>query len=231
VTRSRGARARAQARAARQRRNRLILLAGVAALGAVVALIVAGGVLRDGGGGLDISASRQGRVLGSPAAPVVITAWEDFQCPVCKAANDSVLARIERDYVETGKAQLQFRHFAFLGQESLWAAQAAECAVEQERFWEYHNALFARQAGENRGAFAVTRLKAIASEVGLDRPSFDACLDSRRYAALIDEERREGERLGVKATPTFFVDGRRVPDWRDETTFRHLIERALLAAQ
>jgi protein-disulfide isomerase len=218
-------------RAARQRRNRLILLAGVAALGAVVALIVAGGVLRDGGGGLDISASRQGRVLGSPAAPVVITAWEDFQCPVCKAANDSVLARIERDYVETGKTQLQFRHFAFLGQESLWAAQAAECAVEQERFWEYHNALFARQAGENRGAFAVTRLKAIASEVGLDRPSFDACLDSGRYAALIDEERREGERRGVDGTPTFFVDGRRVPDWRDETTFRDLIESALLAAQ
>jgi len=219
--------ARQRSRAARKRRLNLMLLAAGAALASVAALIVIGGALRNGGAAATHASQRAGRTLGSETALVVLTAWEDFQCPVCKAANQSVLAEIERNYVDSGKVQLQYRHFAFLGQESIWAAEAAECAAEQHMFWEYHDALFKAQAGENRGAFSKVKLGGVAAAVGLDRTSFDECLASDRYRAAIENERREGEALGVAATPTFFVDGKAVADWRSYDDFAALIERAL----
>ena len=125
----------------------------------MVALIVAGGLLRhDNEVVTSSNAQRDGRVLGETSAPVIITAWEDFQCPVCKAANSSVLQQIITEYVDTGKAQLQYRYFSFIGDESVRAAEAAEAASAQGKFWEYHDTLFTYQGAENSGAFSEDRL-------------------------------------------------------------------------
>jgi len=162
---------------------------------------------------------------------VVITAWEDFQCPVCKAANATILTRIVEDYVETGAAQLQYRYFSFIGPESISAAEAAEAAAEQGWFWEYHDALFEAQAGENRGAFSRARLRGIAEQVGLDLMRFDASLDSGEYRAVVQSELAQGRKLGVQATPTFFVDDVMVTDWRNYDQFSSLIEKQLALAR
>ncbi|HLG11168.1 MAG TPA: thioredoxin domain-containing protein, partial [Dehalococcoidia bacterium] len=120
-----------QRRQRQQSRRRMVTIATVCAAVVVAGLIGAGALLRGSSGPVTHGASSEGYVLGSPTAPVVITAWEDFQCPICKAANSSVLRVIEEQYVNTGKAQIVFRQFPFLGPESQVAAQASQCAADQ----------------------------------------------------------------------------------------------------
>jgi protein-disulfide isomerase len=219
-----------QRRTARQRKTRLIWAAGIVAVAAVAVLIVAGGLLRDDGKVQTVSAAqRDGRVLGEKSAPVIITAWEDFQCPVCKAANSSTLATIIQEYVDTGKVQLQYRYYSFLGDESVRAAEAAEAAAAQGKFWEYHDALYTYQGAENSGAFSDDRLTQLAQLVGLDLTQFEASLDSGEYEGVVEDELAEGQMLGVMSTPTFFVNGAQVEDWRDVDAFRALIDSLLPA--
>ncbi len=212
----------------RSARRRLVLLAGAAAVSVVLALILLGDALRGGDSDLQArQAPASGFVLGSADAPVLITAWEDFQCPVCKLANTSVLQRIAAEYVNTGKARIQFRQFPFLGQESVWAAEASQCAADQHLFWDYHDAVFAAQRAENSGVFSKANLKKMAASVGLDTVAFDGCLDGGQHEDSVQAELQEGKKLGIDGTPTFFVNGKRVPDWRDYATFKALIDRAL----
>jgi protein-disulfide isomerase len=226
-TRSRRPRQASQQRQRRQDRRRMVMIAAGAAAAAVIALILLGGVFRGGSNPVTHSDASEGYILGDSAAPVVITAWEDFQCPICKAANASTLRAIEEAYVTTGKAQLIFRQFPFLGAESYKAAEASQCAADQGDFWDYHDALFTAQGAENSGTFSDTKLKEIASSLGLDAQTFGACLDSGQHNDSVAAEKAEGESLGVNSTPTIFVDGKRVADWRDYNAFAAMIEAAL----
>jgi protein-disulfide isomerase len=167
-----------------------------------------------------------GRVWGQAQAPVSIEVFSDFQCPVCARA-DAALHRIAPQYIDTGKAKVIYRHFSFIGAESNWAAQAAECAGEQNRFWDYAQYLFTHQAGENVGAFAPNNLKRFAAQVGLDTTAFNACLDSNQHAAAVQQDTREGRSRGVQATPTFFVRGQRIEGLLSPDQLAALIERNL----
>jgi protein-disulfide isomerase len=207
----------------------MVIFAGAAAIVAVVALIVIGGALRGNDEPVTHSAPAEGFILGDASAPVVIEAWEDFQCPICKAANGSTLRGIEEAYVSTGKAQLVFRQFPFLGAESYRAAEASQCAADQGGFWDYHDALFNAQGAENSGALSDAKLKQLASAQGLDAEAFAECLDSGQHSDSVAAEKAEGERLGVNATPSIFVDGERVENWRDYNAFAAMIEAALAA--
>jgi len=133
-------------------------------------------------------------------------------------------------YVESGRARLVFRDLAFLGEESRWAAVAARLAEEQGAFWPFHDHLFANQQGENRGSFAIERLREIAGRVGLDRATFDAGLELEAARALFAEIRAEFEtdaaRLGIRSTPTVTVNGT-VVDGNDWETVRAAIDGAL----
>ena len=232
MARRRSALERAQA-TARKRRRQWMLMTAAAAVIAVAVMIVLGGVLRDNGdgdgSGVERTSQRAGRVLGEQTAGVVLTMWEDFQCPFCKKANDSVVARIVQDYVNTGKVQLHFRHFTILGQESVWAAEAAECAAEQNRFWDYEEELFNRQRGENVGTFKKDKLKDAAAAIGLDTDSFNTCLDTDRYKDDVQKELAEGKKLGVDSTPSFILEGRllRPEVWGDYSAFAAALDNAL----
>lgn len=169
-------------------------------------------------------------VRGAAGAPVTVTMWSDFQCPWCAQA-DRTLKRLEDEFVRTGKVRLIYKHFAFIGDESVWAAEAAECAGDQGAFWAYHDKLFASQAGENRGAFGIAKLKGFARNLGLDEQQFGSCLDSHRYAGKVRDETGEGDRLGVRTTPTFFINGRKVEGALPLEGFRTVIDEALRAAR
>ena len=80
-------------------------------------------------------------------------------------------------YVNNGNVRLGYWHVAFLGEESQWAAEASECAADQDKFWEYHDKLFASQSGENQGAFNKDNLKQFAADLKLDTAAFNECLD------------------------------------------------------
>lgn len=154
---------------------------------------------------------RDGAVYGDPGATVTVTEYVDFQCPVCLRAALTVLAEIERLYVEPGKAKIEVKPVAILGDESVDAAEAAQCADDQGRFWEYHDILFANQAGENKGTFASDNLKRFAAALGLDTGSFDSCLDSNTYESQVIADTVAARALpDFGGTPTVFVDGQKV---------------------
>lgn len=116
---------------------------------------------------------------------------------------------------------------AFLGPESQWAAEASECAAEQGRFWEYHDLLYARQSGENQGAFSKDNLKRFAEEIGLDTKAFNACLDAGKYAAQVQADTAFAKALGISGTPAFLVNGQPVVGAQPFEAFRSLFEAAL----
>jgi len=195
--------------------------------GGIIAVVVVGGLIflnANLSSRLSRPTMSTGRVWGQANAPVSIEVFSDFQCPVCARA-DAVLQRLAPQYIDTGKAKVTYRHFAFLGLESNWAAQAAECAGEQRRFWDYAHYLFTHQAGENAGAFALNSLKRFAQQVGLDATAFNACLDSGRDAAVVQQDTQEGRSRGVQATPTFFVNGERIVGLLAPDQLAALIER------
>lgn len=175
-------------------------------------------------------AAGDGRVLGDASAPVTVVEYADFQCPVCKRAESSIISRIEEEYVLDGRVKIEFRMFPFLGQESWDAAQAAEAAREQGKFWEYHNALFNAQGRENSGAFAYDELVRLAREAGLDVARFEATLTANTYLDAIQREKDAAVEAGVNSTPTFFVNGEKIVGAQEYSVFRDAIERALADA-
>ncbi|HLF26529.1 MAG TPA: DsbA family protein, partial [Anaerolineae bacterium] len=132
-----------------------------------------------------------------------------------------------RDYVETGKVQLVYKHYAFLGQESIWAAVASECAADQGRFWEYHDLLFNRQAGENLGAFGKEQLTGFAEQLDLDLTQFEPCLEEERTVDRVQTDSQEGQQASVSGTPTFFVNGQPLVGMQPIEVFQATIDPLL----
>lgn len=155
---------------------------------------------------------------GNSNAPVVVDVWEDFQCPYCRRFAEGPEKVLRQTLVPTGQVRLVFHNFAFLGPESVWAAEAAECAAKQGRFWDYQDKLFAEQHGENAGWFNRDNLIRFASELGLDVPGFTQCLDQGSEGNEVLAEYEQGKLRGVSGTPTVFVNGRKlrgVPSWEE----------------
>jgi len=179
-----------------------------------------------------------GRKCGPDSAPVKIIEISDHQCPWCKRFVDTTEKTIEEQYVAQGLVQIEFHNFAITGgnqpkevNEATLAAEAAECANDQDRYWEYHYKLYAEQQGENEGAFLPERLKQFAADLGLDQDEFDACLDSHRHYDEIMQEREEAKELGARGTPTFLINGTMVRGYLPFDRFQPLIEEALAKAK
>lgn len=136
---------------------------------------------------------------------------------------------IIKQYVETGQANIVYKHSAFLGQESVWAAQAAECAADQGRFWDFHDILFERQDGENQGAFNQDKLIAMANELKFDMAKFEQCMNNNETLARVQADTQEGSAAGVTGTPTFFINGRVLVGAQPLEAFQQTIEQALQA--
>ena len=113
-------------------------------------------------------------------------------------------------YADTGLVRFEYHHFAILGNESQRAAEASECALEQDAFWPYHDVIFANQRGENMGAFSEGNLLSFAEALELDTAAFESCLDSDRYAAEVRADSASGQERGVSSTPTLFINGEMV---------------------
>ncbi len=102
------------------------------------------------------------------------------------------------------------------------ASQAAQCAHEQGKFWPYHDKLF-----ENQQALEVDKLKQYATQIGLDGPAFNECLDTGRYRSQVDQDYQAGQAAGVTGTPSFFVNGRFLSGAQPFEAFRAIIDEEL----
>ena len=143
----------------------------------------------------------------------------------------SVLPPIEEEFVSTGQVKVQARPIAIRGEESSLSAQAAECANDQGRFWDFHDTLYANQRGENKGAFSRENLKRFAEALELDTAAFDSCLDSGKYASKVGDDTERARQMGVTSVPTIFVNGRVVAGATDADKIRAAIQEELGTGQ
>jgi protein-disulfide isomerase len=141
-----------------------------------------------------------GATKGAHDARVAIVEFSDFQCGYCRKFWTETLPKLEAEYVSTGKVRFVYRHLVVLGPASQRAAEAAECAGEQGRFWTFHDALF-----ERRGRLPDARA---VHAMGLDVGAFDACLESGRGRQRIASDSAAARALGVTGTPAFLINGR-----------------------
>jgi protein-disulfide isomerase len=220
--------------AARKRRRTLITF-GLLAVGAIAIVGAIIGVQSFASSSTTVPPKNfqgDGRTLGNADAPITVVEYADFQCPVCKRAESSIVSKLESEYVAKGNVKVEFRMFPFLGQESFNAAQAAEAAREQGKFWEYHDALFNAQGSENSGTFTYEKLVAIAQQVGLNMPEFEDALSSNKYLAPVQQEADEARADGVSSTPTFFItdgtgDTTKIVGAQAYAQFQSVIDNAL----
>jgi protein-disulfide isomerase len=158
-------------------------------------------------------------VLGIASAPVTIVEFTDYQCPSC-AATQPVIEKLVKEY--DGRVRLVVRDFPLEQHANAFkAAEAAEAAREQGKYWEYVAVLF-----RNQSKLDVAMLKEYAGQLALDRQKFDAALDSGKFSDRVQRDVRDGLKLGVGGTPTLFVNGRRVADSSYEA-LKAAIETAL----
>ena len=153
-------------------------------------------------------------VRGDPNAPITIIEFSDFQCPFCARFHVQTLPVLLEEYIESGKVKLVYRDFPIqnIHPNALPAAVAAECANEQDMYWEYHDTLF-----ENQGAWsrleiesAVSLFKQYAEELELSQDQFDSCLESGKYIEEIRKDLEDGRDYGVTGTPGFFIGNEQI---------------------
>lgn len=181
----------------------------------------------------------KGVVAGSDSAPVEIVEFGDFECPVCGRFATITEPDVRRLLVNTGAARFRFIDFPLPGHPSTrFAHYAAACANEQSplKFWELHDRIFYGQTewsalANGRDMNAPKIMKRYAKEVGLDAKTFGDCLDSQKYETQLRANYKEGERLGVNATPTFFVGKRRIEGPQPYDVIKAMVDSATIEAK
>lgn len=186
--------------------------------------------------------TNQDVILGDPKAPVTMFVYADYQCPFCTRLHQGAEASVRQAYVLTGKVKEVFRNFQFLGPESTAAANAAECAKDQGKFWAYHDALYDNKAqdekkggGENDGSLNKTLFLQIAKNLGMNTDQFGKCIDSSKYSSKIQSDYTDGQTYGVQSTPTVFINNVKILGAQPfeatgaagETALKPIIEAAL----
>jgi protein-disulfide isomerase len=140
-----------------------------------------------------------------------------------------VQPELVKAYVATGKVCFEYQDFAFLGPESVLAAEAADCALDQGNFWQYHDSLFANQGAENSGAFSPERLGELAAQMGLDTRQFSQCLTSGSHREAVLALRQDGIEHGIHGTPSLIVNGQKIV-YQGWDSLQYAIDAALAAS-
>ncbi len=163
------------------------------------------------------------RMRGDPKAPITIVEFSDFSCPFCLKAEASISA-VMAQY--PGQVKLSYRDFPLreLHPNAERAAEAARCAGEQDKFWEYHDLLFANQKRQDPEG-----LMDDARALKLDEPKFAACLSSNRYKQQIDQDVQMGSRAGIEATPGFYINDTFVNGAQPPEVYERVVDQKLAA--
>jgi protein-disulfide isomerase len=146
-------------------------------------------------------------ILGDPNAPITVVEFGDYQCFFCNKFFHETEDSLLKNYVETGKVKVIFKDFTIIGADSITAANAAHCASDQGKFWEYHDTLYNHWTGENNGWASSDNLLQFAGELGLDTDEFSKCMTDSKYAQSIVNSNQDAKDLGLTGTPAFFIIG------------------------
>jgi protein-disulfide isomerase len=160
------------------------------------------------------NAELNGQAWGPKDAPITVQEYIDYLCPACGQYAGSFEPQVIAAFAATGKVRYEIKHFPFKGEDSRAAAQGAYCAADQNRFWDFHSALFLNQPTTHSPTarfWSNERLVALAGRVGLDGGAFQQCLASDTYATQVRADLDRAASLAIQSTPTFVVNGHPYP--------------------
>ncbi|PID32297.1 hypothetical protein CR970_01310 [Candidatus Saccharibacteria bacterium] len=173
---------------------------------------------------------------GNPDANVSFIQYSDFLCPSCSYISTQIMPEIDKKYIQTDQIEYEFRPMAFIADGSLYSGMGAYCAVEQDKFWTYHDAIYGFVANsvfnerlDPKTDIILTAgiVKAIAAQIGLNADEFDTCLDSNKYLSTINDVTQAAKTDGVTSTPYLLVNGREVTGNPSLQTIDAMIKAAL----
>ncbi len=167
-------------------------------------------------------------VKGEKSAKVTLVEFADFRCPFCEQFFTNAEQQLIKDYVDTGKVAIYFRNYAFLGPSSIVAANAAECANDQGKFWEFHDWLYKNQPPEtDTSMYNTDSLTTAAVNLGMNGDEFRNCLSSNKDNANVQKDLTDGQAVGVSGTPTFYVNGNQIVGAVPYDNFKTAIDNEL----
>ncbi len=162
--------------------------------------------------------------LGEPDAPIVIVEYSDFACPFCKRFYEETLPLIKQNHIETGQVRFVYKDFIVVGGDR--AAEAAHCAGEQEKYWEYHDLLF-ENLEQDRANWSDSQVhRGYAQQLGLDADALIDCFEERRFQSKVAASTQEAQRLGGTGTPYFIIGNESVSGAQPYQVFEEIINQA-----
>lgn len=157
------------------------------------------------------------------SGPVQVVEFGDYQCPACASA-DPVAQQIKKDFAD--KITFVYRHYPLpIHSNAITAAEAAEAAKAQGKFWEMHTKLFSTQKDWENLPNPVSKFGEYASELGLDADRLKKEIEENKYVDFINRDKQDGNDVGVAATPTFYINGKKAESF-DYATLKQMIEEA-----
>jgi protein-disulfide isomerase len=173
----------------------------------------------------EIEVAKDDPSLGPASAPVTLVEFSDFQCPFCQRVSPT-LKQVKETYGD--KVRVVWKDFPLtqIHPQAFKASEAAHCAADQGKFWEFHDRLFA-----NQQALQPADLKKHAADLGLDGAAFATCLDSSKYGERVRDGVAQGSRLGVNSTPTIYINGRVLSGAQPYEAFVAIIDEELSRAK
>lgn len=168
--------------------------------------------------------------LGNEKAKVMVIEFSDFQCPFCRSFWRDTLPQLKKEYIDTDKIKFVYRDFPLdfhVGAKP--AAEGAECARDQDKFWELHDKIFQEQDKQGQGTISFTKTDVVkwAGQVGLNMTKFNQCLDSGKYKIEVEKDIADGSAAGVSGTPTVFINGRSLVGAQPYSSFKAIIDEEL----
>jgi protein-disulfide isomerase len=169
------------------------------------------------------------RIRGAETAKVWLVEVSDFQCPFCKQWHDETFAKIDQEYVKTGKVRLAYLNFPLtrIHKNAQAAAEAAMCAGVQGKFWELHESLFQTQKSWADLKSPLAVFDSLARAAKVDPKGWNSCMTTHATAKLIQADRDRSTQSGVESTPTFFIGDRALAGAYPVDTFRVAIDQAI----
>jgi protein-disulfide isomerase len=162
-------------------------------------------------------------IKGDKDAPVTIVEFSDYECPFCARFYSQTYGQIDEEYIKTGKVKLVYRDFPLsFHRNAQKAAEAAECAGEQDKYYEMHDKLF-----EDGVTGGVSAFKQYASDLELDTNDFNDCLDSGEMAGEVTKDFQDGQVVGITGTPGFIINGQLVSGAQPFSAFKQVIDAEL----
>ena len=173
--------------------------------------------------------------IGDPDAPVVMYEWSDYICPYCTTFTEQIFPVLKEKYIDTGKLYFVYKDFPAVGGDlSFLASVGAQCAAEQDAFWEMNYWLFSHQS-DLRSAGSLSGVSSLmagaATELGLDMETFESCFDNQSPLETIAQDYQEGQRYRVRGTPNFVVNGHVIQGMLPAEPFLEIVDALVAQAE